>query len=295
MLGRLLHTRVRLVAMFVLAAVPFSPPRVCAQAGGKQTPGVEFDMKATIAVSGAMSGMVAGMPPGYSAHGVAVGARLRIDIVDGGLAMLADKGDYILFDTAGMTVVHPGKKEFVVVPRELPSKMVEQIQALGMTVTVGEIALSLDSLPGTDTVAGFPTRHYKTSVDYTVTLEGMGASQAMKTKATSEYWMASVPGLASNPLEQTNQVSGSAQGITAMSSSGPFKELSARSDSLTRHLAGTAVRTRATTNTDIGAAGNLGLDMSAEMSNVKHGPVAASLFAVPADYTRGALPFPGGI
>jgi hypothetical protein len=289
MIRRFVHTRANVMAAFLFSAVPLVPATVRAQPGGWPSPGVEFDMKMNVSVSGGMSGMVAGMVPSYSAHGAAVAARLRIDIVDGALPPLAEKGDYLLFDTAGVTVVHPSKKEFVVVPRDVPSKTLEQIQAMGMTVAVGGIALKLDTIPGTDTVAGLPTRHYRTTIDYTVTLDGMGTSQQMRTRATSEYWTASVAGLTSSPLLQTSQISGGG-GLNAMSSSGPFKELSARSDSLTQRMRGTAVRIKAATNTDMGMGGAVEIDMTAELSNVTHGPIAAGLFAAPSDYARGASP-----
>src|SRR5262245_38439510 len=102
------------VVIASLAALPLVSARVGAQAAAKASPGVEFDMKTSVSVSGGMSGVIAGMAPNYSAHGAVAGSRLRIDIVDGSLPPLAEKGDYILFDTAGVTVVHPGKKEFVV-------------------------------------------------------------------------------------------------------------------------------------------------------------------------------------
>jgi hypothetical protein len=269
----------------VLAAAPLAPASVAAQQSG-----VEFDVKTVMSVSGGMSGMLGAMSPGYSGHGVALGKHLRIDVVDGALPPLADKGDYMLFDSTGITVVSPSKKEFVPIPLDFPNKMLEQMQAMGMSITLGDMSLKFDTIPGTDTIAGYPTRHYKQIVGYTITMDGMSVSQQMKSQATTEYWMATVPGLGVSPLQQAGQVGG---GIQSMSALPQFKELAVRIDSIARRIAGSAVRVRVTTSSDAAGAGNVALDMTSEMSNVKRVPVADRLFVVPADYTRGASPFPG--
>ena len=97
--------------------MPLAPVSIAAQQSG-----VEFDVKTVISVSGGMSAALGGMTPGYSGHGFALGKRLRIDIVDGALPPLADKGDYMLFDSTGITVVHPSKKEFVPYSAGLPQQ-----------------------------------------------------------------------------------------------------------------------------------------------------------------------------
>jgi hypothetical protein len=285
MLRRVVRTRSGIFATLLAAAMPFAPVAIAAQQSG-----VEFDVKTVMTMSGAMSGMLSGMTPGYSGHGFALGKHLRIDIVDGALPPLADKGDYMLFDSTGITVVSPTKKEFVSIPLDFPNKMLEQMQAMGMSITLGDMSLKFDTIPGTDTIAGYPTRHYKQTVGYTITMDGMSVSQQMKSQATTEYWMATVPGLGVSPLQQAGQVGG---GIQSMSALPQFKELAVRIDSIARRIAGSAVRVRATTSSDAAGAGNVALDMTSEMSNVKRVPVADRLFVVPADYTRGASPFPG--
>ncbi len=206
MIRRVVRLRSRVFATSLALAIALAPASMSAQQSG-----VEFDVKTVMSVSGGMSAVLAGMTPGYSGHGFALGRRLRIDIVDGALPPLADKGDYMLFDSTGITVVHPSKKEFVSFPLDFPNKMMEQMQALGMTITLGDMAFKFDTLPGTDTIAGFPTRHYKQTVGYTITMDGMGVSQQMKSQATNEYWMATVPGLGLSPLQQAGQLGGGNQ------------------------------------------------------------------------------------
>jgi hypothetical protein len=50
---------------------------------------------------------------------------------------------------------------------------------------------------------------------------------------------------------------------------------------------------RATTTSESGLAGTMGIDMTSEMSNLKRSPVADGMFVVPSDYTRGASPLGG--
>src|SRR5262245_965143 len=142
----------RVAAAVVLLASPCTAASVAAQAAG-----VEFDVKTVMSVSGGISEVLGGKTPGYSGHGFALGRRVRIDILEGALAPLAEKGDYMLFESTGITVVRPSKKEFVPVPLDFPNKMLEQLQAMGMSMNVGDIAFAFDTIPGTDTIAGYPT------------------------------------------------------------------------------------------------------------------------------------------
>jgi hypothetical protein len=277
-----------IAATSLALAIALAPACIAAQQSG-----AEFDVKTAISVSGGMSAALSGMAPGYSGHGFALGKRLRIDIVDGALPPLAEKGDYMLFDSTGVTVVRPSKKEFVPVPLDFPNRAIEQMQAAGMSITLGDMAFKFDTLPGIDTIAGYPTRHYKQTVGYTITIDGMGVSQQMKSQATNEYWMATVPGLGLSPLQQAGQLGGGGSGQN-MSALPQFKELAVRIDSISRHMTGSAVRVKATTSSDAAGAGNIGLDMTSEMSNVKRGPVPESRFVVPSDYVRGASPIPSG-
>jgi hypothetical protein len=255
-----------------------------------QQPGVEFDIKTTIAASGAITGIATGMTPGYSGQGVAAGKHLRIDIVDGAIFPLAEKGDYMLFDSTGITVVRPSKKEFVPISLDFPNKMLEQMQAMGMSIRMSDVAFKFDTIPGTDTIAGYPTRHYRQTLGYTVTVEAMGTSQQMKSQSTNEYWMATVPGLSLSPLQQAGELGGGNQTMSALPQ---YKEVAAKMDSVSRRLTGSAVRVRVTTSSDGGGA-SMGIDLTSEMSNVRRTTVADSRFVVPSDYTRGAPPFPGG-
>jgi len=285
-------TTSRTSAAIALLAGPFTAAAVAAQAADKGE-GVEFDVKTVMSASGVMSSMLGSMVPGYSGHGFAIGRRVRIDIVEGAMPPLAEKGDYMLFDSTGITIVRPSKKEFVVMPLDVGNKAMEQVQAMGMSIALGDISVKFNSLPGTDTIAGYATHHYKQTINYTLAIEAMGTAQQMKTQAATEYWVATVPGLVTSPLQQTSQMSGGSQAVSTSAASGPFKDLAAKVDSVSHLLHGSALRVQMTTTSE-GAGADVGLNMTSEMSNLKRVSVAANLFVIPADYTRGASPFPGG-
>ena len=277
----------RTAAVALLALV--SSQQVAGQSA-KPSAGIDFDVAVAINVTGPMAGMLAALGPGYSGHGIALGSRVRIDIVDGTLAPLAEKGDYLLFDSTSVTVVHPAKKEFVPISAEAGSKALEQIQALGMSIALKDIDVSLDTVPGADTASNFKTRHYKTSIGYTVVLEGFGTNQQLKSSATSEYWMAAIPGLNTSPLQRLGQLSGG-QGL-GLAKDGPLKDLAAKVDSVARLMKGTAVKAKTTTTSDMGGGANT-IELGAQMLHVKQSSVDAALFVIPADYTRGASPTSG--
>ncbi len=285
---RFAHASCR-AAGLTLAVVSLSSTPLTAQTAQKQSPGIEFDMKTTMTASGGMSAMLGGMPPGYTGHGFQIGNRVRIDIIDGSLPPLAEKGDYIVFDSSGMTIVHPAKKEYVPIVN-FASKMLDQMQSMGMSISVGGASISLDSLPGTDTIAGYPTRHYRSKLSYSLTIDGMGTSQQMKSSTTGEYWTAQIPGVGTSPLVSANQLTGS-QGMIGMMPAGPLKDLAAKSDSVMRRMTGIALRAKMNSSSDSGA-GDIDLETNAELSNLKRRPIDESLFVIPADYTRGASPFP---
>src|SRR5262249_30714112 len=129
----------------------------------------------------------------------------------------------------------------------------------------------------------------RTTMKYTMTFEGMGQSQQMTSQATGDYWMAVIPGLPSSPLQRTGQLGGG-QGLN-LPATGPFKDLASKTDSVTKRMSGTAVRTKTTSISETGG-GTMNLDIGSELTDLKRSQIDESLFVVPSDYTKGASPFP---
>src|SRR5665213_2485037 len=93
-------------------------------------PGVSY----TIRVGGPPrvgSGMIAALAAPtahYVANAVFASGRGRLDIVDGGVESVFAKGDYVLFDSTDLVIVHPATHEFVSLPHDVTNDNVSQMQ-----------------------------------------------------------------------------------------------------------------------------------------------------------------------
>src|SRR4029078_10572168 len=109
------------------------------QAGPKRVDGLSYDMRMTSAPT-AGAGLATAMgnvAQSYAGHATVVGNRGRLDIVEGGLQPLFSKGDYLLYDSTGITIVRPASQEYVPLSAELNnSKIFEQMQAMGVSMSV---------------------------------------------------------------------------------------------------------------------------------------------------------------
>src|SRR4051812_705661 len=87
---------------------------------GRALPGYAY----TVRITGGQSAHgAAGAPPtggdqNYTGRAVAAAARGRLDIIEGSADELFQQGDYLLFDTVDVIIVHPAKQEFIPVPRQ---------------------------------------------------------------------------------------------------------------------------------------------------------------------------------
>src|SRR4051812_14619570 len=76
------------------------------------TSGFTYTLTATAESPTARPGVTGG--PGsqsYVAHASVLGARGRMDIVEGGVPELFQKGDYLLFDSSEVVIVHPSMQK----------------------------------------------------------------------------------------------------------------------------------------------------------------------------------------
>src|SRR5690349_24443556 len=142
----------------------------------------------------------------YVGRASVVGGRGRLDILEGGLQPLFSKGDYLLFDSTGITVVRPASQEYVPVSVELNnSKIFEQMQAAGVAMSVGDVKVAMDSLAGSDTVAGYPTRHFRMTLAFTMSIDASFMQQRFATESITDYLVANVPGLPTNQVLRINR------------------------------------------------------------------------------------------
>ena len=253
------------------------------QAGPKQVAGLSYDLRMTSAPT-AGTGLAEAMgnvAQAYTGHAVFAGGRGRLDILEGGLPQIFAKGDYLLFDSTGITVVRPASREYLPLSAELGSKAFEQLQAMGVSMNVADLKVAMDSLPGSDTIAGYPTRHFRMTLAFTMSIDASFMQQRLATESVTDYWVANVPGLPSNPLLRVNGVPSSPAPL------GAFKELSAKVDSAAARLGGAAaLRTKTVSRLIQGPGVNTTTEQTSEVSNIQRASVDATLLALPAGYRR---------
>jgi hypothetical protein len=275
--------------LLICVAAAVSPSVLRAQSPGRArlVTGVTY----TIRVGGprpvgdGMIASIAAPPVHYVATAVFVAGRGRLDIIDGGVESLFGKGDYVLFDTTDLVIVHPATREFVVMPKGAGGEKLDQLEAMGMKATIGDVKVTIDSLSGTDTIAGHATSHFRMMTAFTMTIEAGVMHQRLATVSTTDYWVATVPGLPGNPLLRANGFSG------APAAGGMFRELSSRVDSAAARM-GTAVALRTVTSSRLmqGLGSSVQMEQTSEVSDLRTGSVDERLLIVPAGFKQGVLP-----
>jgi hypothetical protein len=258
------------------------------QSGGtKRVDGLSYDLRMTSApTSGTgLATAMGNVSQSYVGRALVVGGRGRLDILEGGLQPLFSKGDYLLFDSTGITVVRPASQEYVPVSVELNnSKIFEQMQAAGVAMSVADVKVAMDSLGGTDTVAGYPTRHFRMTLAFTMSIDASFMQQRFASESITDYWVANVPGLPSNPLLRINGVGSS---VAPM---GAFKDMTFKVDSAAARLGNAAaLKTKTVSRMIQGPGANMTTEQTSEVSNVQHTMIDEASLVVPRGYRRVSL------
>jgi hypothetical protein len=246
---------------------------------------VSYDIRVTSTPTAGL-GMAAALGSAsqdYTGHAVFVGRRGRLDIVEGGVASLLAKGDYVLFDSSTITIVHPSTEEYVPISAQMANDAFEQLQSLGVSISLGDLKVTLDSVRGADTVAGFPTRHFRMTTAFTLSFEAPIMQQRFATESVTDYWVANVPGLPGDALLRVNS-------ITSSPLSSIFRDLSAKVDSAAALMgSASALKTKTVSRLIQGPGSSVTTEQTSEVSNLKHDRVAEALLSVPAGYKRGSV------
>ena len=257
------------------------------QSGSKQVAGMSYDMRMTTApTSGTgLATAMGNVAQSYAGHALVAGGRGRLDILEGGIQPLFSKGDYLLFDSTGITVVRPATQEYVPVSAELNnSKIFDQMQAMGVSMSVADIKVAMDSVAGADTVAGYPARHFRMTLAFTMSIDASFMQQKFATESITEYWVANVPGLPSNPLLRINGVGSSPAPM------GAFKDITTKVDSMAARLGGAAaLKTKTVSRLIQGPGANMTTEQTSEVTNLQHTMVDEAALVVPAGYRRRPL------
>ena len=283
-------TRTVAVGLALALGAPMSQAgRARAQRAGSAgtIPGIAYTIRvASQPRSGAgLAGVASDAAQSYVGHALFAANRGRLDIVEGAAEPTLDTGDYILFDTTALVVVHPKTREFTIVRRDSSLTDLDRLNALGVTVTLSDVKVQLDSLGPSDTIASFPTAHYRMTTAFNMSVEAASMVQRMGTEAVTDYWVAVVPGLPNNPLLRANGIPGGA-GMTGL-----FRDLERRVDSASARM-GKAVTLRSKTVSRLieGPGSSATVEQTSEVSDVVRRLVDEDLLILPADYKYRAPP-----
>lgn len=222
----------------------------------------------------------------YVGHASVAAGRGRLDIVEGGSQGMFQKGDYLLFDSSDVVVVHPAAHEFVPVSSETAAGAMQQLDAMGVKLTLSDERVTLDSLGPGDTVSGVPTRHYRMTVAFNMSMDAGVTQERLGTQSVTEYWTAAIPDMPPNPLLRANGLGGAAMPPTPM-----FAPLTARVDSAAARMGKTvALRTRGTTTMMLGPGATLETRETSDVTELRRTQVDLAALTLPGDYKPAGTP-----
>jgi hypothetical protein len=218
----------------------------------------------------------------YVAYASILGSRGRMDIVDGGVPELFAKGDYLLFDSAEVVIVHPAKQEFVLLTQQTLASS-GQMDTSAFNLTISDEKVEFDSIGPGDTISTFPTTRYRLTLAFNMDLDLTVMRSRVGSEAITDYWVAAIPGMAPNPLLRSNGISGGVPGM--------LRSLSLRVDSATARMGRAIVlRTSSTTRINAGPGRVFESHNSSVVSAIKHAAVDKHSLIVPIQYRVASLP-----
>jgi hypothetical protein len=249
-------------------------------------PGVEYTIRVTSTPhggSGAAS-IMASSSQNYIGHAVFAANRGRMDIVEGGVESVLGKGDYVLFDSTDLVIVHPSNKTFLALPHDAAGQTIERLQAFGVRMSISDEKVTMDSISAGDTVAGIATTHFRMTTAFTISVDAGFVQQRLATESTTDYWVAMLPGVPRNPLLSANGLSGP----SAMT--GMFKSISAKVDSAARRM-GSAVALKTSTISRLidGQGSSTTVEQTSNVSDIQRTDVDEGLLVLSPEYKAVSL------
>ena len=183
-------------------------------------------------------------------------------------------------------IVHPSIQKFVLLTQQTTNAG-GQLDTAAFNMKLSDEKVVLDSIGPGDTISMFPTIRYRLTLAFNMELSMPLLSTRVGSEAVTEYWVASIPGMAPNPLLRSNGMSAGGGGVPGM-----LHALSLRVDSASARMGRTIVlRTTSTTRINAGPGRALESHTSAVVSDLKRAEINKNLLTVPIQYK--VLPLPG--
>ena len=242
--------------------------------------GLTYDMKTT----GQFEDPRGGQPmvrTFMAGHGQFAGGKSRIDYTESAAPSGPTRaGTYMITNGATRTtwMVDPAKREYAEFNAEELAKTAEDAQkALGglAKTEMTNINVTSEELGAGESIGGYATVKYRITEGFTMSISVMGQKSQSVSHSTIDLWVTPELDGAMDPV-----------GRAAAGGGGATAALTAEvAKAYTKVRKGVVLRTIITTESTTGAKKSSHI-MTTEISNVKRGGVASSVFDVPSGYTK---------
>jgi len=250
----------------------------------RDTPGISYTLTITTTVSDQGIG---GRDVVVGGHGVATARdqRLDIDSIAPNGTLLLPHDYFLMLDT--------GKTTQVGMENDIYTNEFNLSGAAGVHAALPIGALDVTGLPINDfrarleplsdkiVVSGYTARHFRVTIDYTVTSE----QEEVPFRSVVDVWMAQLPFKLSNPFEE----------VPLLDSVGPIRGVFGKLASIRRQMgAGAPLKTVTTTTIYYAATGgrrganatSLDVVQTSQFSNIKSANVSPDQFTIPRGFQK---------
>jgi hypothetical protein len=236
----------------------------------------------------------------YTTVSITAAGRTRTDVVEGSVEPVFSMGNYTLSDSTGMVVVRPASKTFFSVSADMANHAQSMMQSVGMSMTMTNVSVKLDTLGDGGMVDGRATQHYRVTASYglSIDMSGLGidladlggvAMPAIRSETVTEYWIdrgMDLPAVNLGPLGADEGAIG--RGIVPMPM---MKEYTEKIVAVSKSLPA-GLRLRTTTRIKMSGMpdGAMSSGNTTELSGIKPVDVDLSRLVLPEGYTEVLMP-----
>lgn len=190
-------------------------------------------------------------------------------------------GTYMISNTVKgtTTTVDPSRHEYTVIDlADLARTSAALQQSMGgmMKTELTDVKVGIEELGAGEPLEGYQTIRYRMTQSYTMKISIMGHTSESATQSTSEFWIAPQLDEVMNP--------GARPGSAAVT--GPMAALTAEIGKAYAKVRKGVVLKSVNTTQSVSGGKTRVTTMTMVISNVKRAPISASVFEVPAGYTK---------
>ncbi len=219
------------------------------------------------------------------AHGQFAKGVSRLDFAESmNRASMMGAGNYMISNSAARTVtfVDPSKRQYMQLDlaelsRDASNAMKSAPSMVSMKVS--DVHVTMESLGAGEKIEGYSTLKYRLTENYTMDLTVMGSETQTPTHTTSDIWIAPALNALMNPSARPDV------GKIA-DATGPMAPLTSAIIKAYANVKPGVMMKRVSTSVSTQSGKPHTSTTTTLLSNVKKGPIPASVFDVPAGYTK---------